>query len=128
MIQIKEAQVSWFRPLKFWVSVSLNIKEEDLTKQERDLIEEYWKNGDSVVVVLQPFTKPYQTKERSKASTLHHFMQQYCEKFNIPLETERDRILQRYSIKYDLPITSRSQLKEKDLDFEIDSYSAWLLL
>ena len=122
MIQIKEAQVSWFRPLKFWVSVSLNIKDEDLTKQERDLIEEYWKNGDSVVVVLQPFTKPFELKERSKKSTLHYFMEKYCEKFNAPLDEEI------YKIRHKYNVTSRSQMSDNDLDFEIESYKAWLLL
>lgn len=122
MIQIKEAQVSWFRPLKFWVSVSLNIKDEDLTKQERDLIEEYWKNGDSVVVVLQPFTKPYKLEVRSKASTLHYYMKLYCEKEHISEEIEVKKIYDKYNV------TSRSQMSDNDLDFEIESYKAWLLL
>lgn len=117
-IEIKEAVVSWFRPLKYWVNITLNIKEEDLGKKQRDILEELWKNGESLAWVFVDFQK--EKKEKNNLSTLHFFMEKYAEKENISIETEKQRLYKKYSIN------SRRELTKEQINYEIESYKAWL--
>lgn len=119
MIQIKEAQISWFRPLKYGVSISLNIKEEDLEKVDRDKLEDFWKTWKSIVSIIQDFEEKTEKKENKKGY-LALLMQKYCDKEVIPLTTEIERIYKKYNI------SSRAELTDEQVEYEIESYKAGL--
>jgi hypothetical protein len=119
MIKITEALVSWFRPLKHWLSISLTIKEEDISKQARELLENYWKGGIPVVGVLQEFERTHEEEPKKSTQHLAVVMQKYCDVTWEDIEIEKKRLYRDYNV------SSRSQMDQKHILREIDSYTLW---
>ena len=123
-ISIKECRVWSYRPTKFWINITLQIKSEDITKDEKDLLEELRKNGDSLVWVLQEFAIINDDKQNirnKKLARLSILMNDYAKASNLSIETIKDELYKRKNI------TSRSDLKLEDIEIEIEGYKYWIL-
>ena len=58
MITIQELIIKWVKPLQhWWLSLNFHIKKEDISKEDREKLEELWSSWDSLVCVLQEITE-----------------------------------------------------------------------
>jgi len=118
-IKITECRVWNYRITKFWINITLQIKEEDITKQEKDILEELRKNWNSLVWVLQTFNliKEDPNKNRkTKLQKLAWLMSTYCEKAWNKIFEEKTMLYTRNKV------LSRTELSNEQLDYEIDLY------
>ena len=123
MIQIKECIVWWFRPTKFGLNINLHIKQEDLTKEEKDRLEEYRRDGTSLVGVLQEFQKTEKTEEeKTRFKRMIILMQEYCNRNYIQKEHEKERIYEKYNVKSRTEL-SLQQIEELISQYEADNFS-----
>ena len=124
MIHISECeltapQINGQRFLVFRV----RAKPEDYDQETMDAVYDAVANG----TPMECFFKPFQTEAAEdplpkKRSRLAYLMQRWCEQESIREEDEVSRIYAKYCV------TSRTDLTELQLDKEIDSYNAGLLL
>ncbi len=112
-IKIQEAFISGYRPLKHWISVTLNIKDEDVSKIDKELLEELWKTWDSVAGWFQWFKTE---KVKNHRGFLHNIMERHCNINWIELSDELKKVYTRYNI------TTRKDLTDEQVDFLIESY------
>lgn len=116
MIQITEASITNAKPLKFWYSLWFSIKEEDLPEEEYKKLRKMWQDWTPIAIVLQDFQKEEVKKEVKSTQLLHNLMQKYCDNHNIDMQEERTRICKKYNIQ------SRADMREEDIQAEIESY------
>lgn len=102
----------------------VRVANTDWNQETKDSIYAAARNGTTMAIVLQPFQQeaPKQDAMAQKRSKLAYLMQKYCEQEWTRIEEETSRIYAKYSI------ASRTELTEWQLDKEIDSYGAWLLI
>jgi len=118
MITIWELIVKWVRPLQHgWISLNLHIKPEDLTREQEDLLRNYWSDWTSLACVLQEFQQEVAIDPRPKLrQRLALVVKEYSEISNISEEWVVNGIYKRFNI------TSRTGLTEKQLKEEIDFF------
>ena len=125
-IEIKECVLRNVRILKNWgLSISFELKKEDLTEELRKRIEEAWQTSEVLAWVFVSFweeeNKIFEKNSKTEnLSKLHFLMEKYCEKEGITLFDEIQKIYKKYNV------TSRRDLTEKDLENEIESYKLGL--
>lgn len=119
MIKITECIVKWVKPLQHWgLSLNLHIKKEDISKEDREKLEELWSNWDSLVWVLQNFTWEKEIDIKPKLrQTLAMKIKTYSEKSGYNEDSLVDKfIYQKYNVK------SRTELTEQQLKECIDYF------
>ena len=125
-IEIKECVLRNVRILKNWgLSISFELKKEDLTEELRKRIEEAWQTSEVLAWVFVSFweeeNKIFEKNSKTEnLSKLHFLMEKYCEKEGLTLFDEIQKIYKKYNV------TSRRDLSEKDLENEIESYKLGL--
>lgn len=104
--------------------VSFVCKPGDFTETEALLLQNCKLNWDTLDVEFTWLTESRETENNvrcRKLQTLWAIMERYCESSGTTIDEEQERIYQKYLV------WSRKQLSDEQLDFEIESYKAWIL-
>lgn len=121
MIKISECIINKVSPLKHWsLTITLLIKREDYTNEDRLKLEELWSEWTSLVWVLQEFGEEKVEDNKPKLRTrLAIIMQEYAKLTWKTTEQEENEFYIKYNIK------SRTELTQQELKACIDEYEAW---
>ena len=120
MIAIAELIVKGVRPLQHgWISLNLHIKPEDLTREQEELLRNYWSDGNSLACVLQEFQTEAVVDPKPKLrKRLALVTKNYSEIANISENTVVEWIYKKFNIE------SRKELTEEQLRQEIDFFQS----
>ena len=121
-IQIKETRVASYKPTRFWVNITLQIKDEDITKADKELLELLRRDWTSLVSVIQSFQTEEETVDprKKKITELIMCMNEYATKYQI------DIVKLKKQLYITNNVTSRANLTLEQLQTEIDSFRNWI--
>lgn len=121
MLKILETKVHSVNKNKYEeLRVSFLIKKEDYTPEIEQEFFRLSRDGECGALVFQ-WVENFEKVDRNKLlQDLWFFMIKYIEKVGGSIEQEKQRIYKKYKIK------SRTEMTHLELQYEIDSYKAWL--
>lgn len=123
MIKIKESIINKVSLLKHGtLSVTLLIKPEDYTTEERLLLEKLWSDGTSLVGILQELWKEYNNSDEERLKKMRVRLAILMEEYS-KVSWQDIKSLE-YVIHYAYWVASRKELNEEQLKTEIDKYDA----
>lgn len=121
MIKINECIINKVAPLKHWsLSITLLIKKEDYTNEDRIKLEEMWSEWTSLVWVLQDFWEKNEDNKPKLRQRLAILMSDYSKASWLKENELLEWLYKTYNVK------SRTDLNEEQLKTEIDKYEAWI--
>jgi len=120
-IQIKEAIIKKVNSLQFWgLTLTLHIKAEDYTREDRDNLEQLWSDWTSVAVVMKEFWEKVEDKTPKLRQILALKMNEYSKVSWKDIWTIEKELYTR------LNVNSRTELNEKQLQEQIEYYDLWI--
>lgn len=122
MIKIKEMLINSVRPLKNRsLAITIWIKQEDISKDDVDKLQDYWTSETPIVWILQEFEwEVIEDKTPKLRQRLAILLKDYCEKNFIKEEDELKKLYSKYWIE------TRKDLTETQLNEIIEMYQLWL--
>lgn len=116
MIKLPHIRIARFTPTKIGTNITLEILQEDLPRSTRDILEQLWKDGNSLAGAFQEVREdPEEVQEEtigSLVSKLHYLMQQYCKKESMNFDTYNNDFKKRYHVHHKNEIDRTNILKE----------------